>query len=114
MSTSWAYIEPVDCSKYISIERMPSPEELEGYASEWSALVSDNTMLRIVVDGSLRSLDEDYFDSALLALFPDEPVKMAAVVGESMMGPLRYHCDLISAWRVNRLIDCLLYTSRCV
>jgi hypothetical protein len=82
-----------------------SADELNGYAAEWCILAHNNALLRTIVGGKLISVDKAFFDSTLLSIFPNEPVKMATIVGEALTGFMRYHRDLAIAWRINCLIE---------
>lgn len=50
----------------------------------WSALVADNALMRVIVDGRLQSASDDYFDSYLLARCPNAWTKWHRVVGDAM------------------------------
>lgn len=103
--TGWACFEPQEIPDYASLEEFITYSEMEKAAYEWKRLELENSNLRSIVNGSLISVDESYFDHALLELFPDGPVEMAYIVRDSLRGPLRFHSDLISAWRINKLIE---------
>lgn len=52
--------------------------------TKWSALVADNALIRVVVDGQLQNADDDYFDGYLLARCPLAWAKWHRVVGDTM------------------------------
>jgi hypothetical protein len=84
------------------------PWDLSRFPREtWSSLMSDDALLRVVIDGQLRSTSDDYFDGSLLACCPPEWTKWLRVIGDAM-GALwdiehSVHSDFL-IWRLRHLI----------
>jgi Protein of unknown function/Domain of unknown function (DUF1835) len=50
----------------------------------WPALMAENALLRVVIDGQVQSVAEDLFDHFLLAACPPSWTKHYRVIGEAM------------------------------
>ena len=73
----------------------------------WSSLINDDALLRVVIDGELRSTSDDYFDANLVRSCPLEWTKWLRVIGDAM-GALwdlghSVHDDFL-IWRLRHLI----------
>lgn len=62
----WNYIK-----KCLVLEKELSKEQIEYYSNEWIRLVNENTKLRIMLDGRIVSVEEDYFDEIIYNLSPE-------------------------------------------
>ena len=60
------------------------PALRQSYADRWRELVLENAPLRAVVNGRLSSVSEDFYDFALRAALPEEPVKMGKVLVDAL------------------------------
>jgi hypothetical protein len=73
----------------------------------WRRLRAEDSLLRIVEDGRLRSVQPDYFDALLLEHTPTEWCKWTRVVGNSMAeaGERGHNIgDEYLVWRVRELM----------
>lgn len=68
----------------IGMERMVGPKEQAAMAARWEVLQRENAPFRVVREGEVVSVPEDYFDAALLAEVGREPMRAARVVGGAM------------------------------
>jgi Protein of unknown function/Domain of unknown function (DUF1835) len=76
--------------------------------TKWSALVADNALIRVVVNGRLQSGADDYFDGYLLARCPLAGAKWPRVVAEAMGDIWNAGQSAGSAlllWRLRTLIE---------
>lgn len=60
------------------------PIQRRAYADRWRELTAENAPLRAVVNGRLSSVPEDFYDFALRAVLPGEPVKMGKVLADAL------------------------------
>lgn len=60
------------------------PIQRRAYADRWRELTAENAPLRAVVNGRLSSVPEDFYDFALRAALPGEPVKMGKVLADAL------------------------------
>lgn len=74
----------------------------------WSALVAENALVRVVVDGHLRSAPDDYFDDFVLARCPGGWTKFYRVIAD-VMGDIwdtgQSAGSELLFWRLRALID---------
>jgi hypothetical protein len=73
----------------------------------WRRLRAEDSLLRIVDDGRLRSVEPDFFDPLLIEHTPDESTKWSRVVGRTMVEAAeRGHNigDAYLVWRVRELV----------
>ena len=78
------------------------PELRRMYADRWLELVEENAPLRAVVNGTLMSVPEGFFDFALRGnLSADEPKKMGLVIAET----LRQMPGIGDTWLYLRLME---------
>jgi hypothetical protein len=52
--------------------------------NQWRTLVADRALIRVVVDGRLQSVPDDYFDGDLLGSCPEAWTKWHRVIGDAM------------------------------
>ena len=74
---------------------------------EWRRLRGEASLLRIVENGRLRSVDPDFFDGLLLGRCTDEWQKWARVVGWAMVDAMEqgHHVgDALLLWRLRELV----------
>lgn len=60
------------------------PNRRRAYADCWRELAAENAPLRAVVNGRLSGVPEDFYDFALRAALPEEPVKMGKVLADAL------------------------------
>lgn len=73
------------------------------WADRWRELVSENAPLQTIVNGRLSSVAENFYDFALRAALPEEPVKMAQV----LVGALTALPGVGDGWLYRRLLAML-------
>lgn len=78
---NWIPEEPSELDELLQFEEPLTHDEVCQYASEWARLVDENSPLRAVVNGSLISVPEDFYDFLIFKELPDEPTREVRVVG---------------------------------
>lgn len=93
-------LEPALFSELLSLEQPVSLAERSCYAKRWNKLVLENAPLRAVINGTLCSVPESFYDFILRQALPDEPVRVAQVIGNALInGPI----GINDWWYANRL-----------
>ncbi len=69
MLESWGFVND-GFENYLSYAKSLEKDEMERYAALWHRLQSDNTLLRVMENGIVRSVDEDYWDDCLERVLP--------------------------------------------
>lgn len=83
-----------------SLEHEVSSNERNFYATRWQDLMTENAPLRAVVNGTLLSVSEDFYDYSLRQALPTEPCRVAMVIGTALIhGP----SGVSDWWYLNRL-----------
>lgn len=59
-----------------------SQEQIQGFIQEWEKCSQSNGVLRILVDGKIITVSEDYYDAAILELTSNEYQFVYSIVGE--------------------------------
>ena len=77
-------IGPEEFSAYSEYEKPLSKAQRKIYANYWNILARENAPLRAVINGSLMSLPENFYDFALLANMPEEELKVARLIGNTL------------------------------
>lgn len=97
---SYGEVPPELFPELLVLEREISPNERRFYAGHWSELITQNAPLRAVVNGTLMSVSEDFYDFALLKALPAEPCRVAMAIGTALLhGP----SGVSDWWYLNRL-----------
>lgn len=77
-------IIPEDLGAYTAYEEPISELQRCVYANWWRGLVQENAPLRAVINGTLMSVPEDFYDFALRANIPDGEFKVAQLIGNTL------------------------------
>lgn len=90
---------------FIEIKRKIELDEYNALINQWNSLKIDDSLLRILKDGKVKSANENYFDIDILKFTEKEFKKSARIVG-SVMGfsETRISDDYIF-WRVQELVN---------
>lgn len=82
-------------------------EERIFFEREWDRLKIENTLLRIVENGIVKSVSETYFDSIIISCVPDGEVDFVKVVYESLSKIQKNHfvCSTFVTMRILKLIE---------
>lgn len=96
----WVTESPDELEKLLQYEEILTRDEVCYYASEWVRLVEENGPLRAVVNGSLISVPEDFYDFLIFKELPREPIREAKVV-EHVLG--NYDIGVWVNWITKRI-----------
>lgn len=81
---SLAEINPKDLDGIFSILKKVEDDEQTFFAKEWQRLKNDQKLNRILRDGKLISVNEDYYDQEILANSTSEFQKASKIIGDTM------------------------------
>ena len=77
---SWSQMSVENIMKAVENARLLSKEEIIANAEVWGRLKKENAPLRVVVNGQLISVPEEFYDPWILSCIPaDEPIKIQDV-----------------------------------
>lgn len=85
---NWGEVSAEQFSLFLPYEKVLSLPELRMYASLWSELVHADTPLRAVINGTVHSVHEDFYDYQIFDFLTHEPTKQARLIG-NLLGHLR-------------------------
>ena len=71
--SSWAEAEPAELGRFQSRERVLTESERRYFAGIWRELQQENGSLRAVVNGTLCTVGEDFYDGFILRELRQEP-----------------------------------------
>ncbi|MBW9157783.1 DUF3658 domain-containing protein [Clostridium tagluense] len=97
-------IIPENLEKYAAAKRKLDSNEYKQFIDAWESLKKDNSILRALKDGKVKSVDESYFDIAILKYTPKEFRNSMRTVGEVLGKSEDKISDEYIFWRINELI----------
>ena len=77
----WGEVEPELFGHFLSREEPLPPLILRAMASRWRELQQENAPLRAVVNGQIRSVEEDFYDGLIRKHIPAGQTKIANIIG---------------------------------
>jgi hypothetical protein len=78
---AWDEVDPGKFYIFLEYERQLSQSKLKSDAGVWRRLVSENGSLRASVNGLLKTVSENFYDDFIRRYLPDEPIRMARIIG---------------------------------
>lgn len=103
--TSWGEIDAGRFYEFLPLEKELSTFEIHHFASKWTDLQEDHSLLRAVVNDQLIGVPEDFYDHLIRKELPDEEFIMARLLG-TVIG--KYQLGIGDAWyakRINKMIE---------
>lgn len=83
--------------------------EIEQFSDEWKKILTENSELRFMLNGTVKSVAIDYFDEAIIERLKNlGKVEISKLVADLMGNPIIpfvYYSDYIYVYLINRLID---------
>ena len=77
----WGEVEPERFGHFLSREEPVPPLALGAMAHRWEVLQKENAPLRAVVNGQVRSVEEDFYDGLIRKHIPAGQTKIANIIG---------------------------------
>lgn len=87
-------------------EHVLTMEEKENYINEWKRIAKENSPIRYIENGSIRSVPIDYFDEKILSFLGNRKIKFLTLVGELMGNEIIDNSSsAVYSYLINRLIE---------
>lgn len=99
--TSWGEIDAGRFYEFLPLEKELSTCELRTFASKWTELQEDHSLLRAVVNDQLIGVPNDFYDHIIRKELPDEEFIMARLLG-TVIG--KYQLGIGDGWYAKRII----------
>ncbi len=107
--TTCTKLDKTEINEFVKKEHILKKYEMEQYKKEWEKIVNENTELRFMINGSVKSVNIDYFDNEVLErLKKFGEVNIYSLVADLMGNPIVpfvHYSDYIYLYLINRLID---------
>ncbi|MBX4271504.1 DUF3658 domain-containing protein [Clostridium estertheticum] len=97
-------IIPENIEKYAAAKRKLDSNEYKQFLDAWESLKKDDSVLRVLKDGKVKSVAENYFDIDILKYTPKEFRKSARIVGNVVGNSENKISDWYIFWRIKELI----------
>lgn len=102
---AWGEVEPELYGTFLSEKRILTKEEIQQLSDRWQKLKAENAPLRVVENGTVVSADMSYYDDKIRLEFPDEPCKIAFLIGRALGCQKIPTGDAFIAKRIQHFID---------
>lgn len=102
---SWQEVSPDEFDQCLSLERSLSKNEIEVFATMWEMLKMDNHALRVVLEGKLIGVSEDFYDGLIRARIPSDEFTVISLIGDVIC---EYQLTIHDTWytqRIRRMIE---------
>ena len=99
-STTWDEISPEGFRQCFGLERKLSKEEINRYSELWEVQVRNPYPLRILLNGQIVGVEEDYYDFLIERRLGEEPIEEARLIGELLH---EYRIGINYYWYVKRI-----------
>lgn len=80
----WSEVDPQLFGTFLDKEKVLTENEVKDLADKWRALKSENSLLRVIKNGSVISADISYYDDLIKKEFPKGTCKIAHIVGGAL------------------------------
>lgn len=108
--SGWGGVAPEAWSRYVTAQKEVPPALICGAAARWKELQAENAPLRAVINGTLQSVEEDFYDGFLLREIAaaDDEFQEASLIGR-VLG--KYQLGIGDGWVALRIEE-LIRTGR--
>lgn len=79
---SWGDVSAEEFVGFLSYEKVLTKEEVRMYALLWTELIEDNSPLRVVINGRVTGVKEDFYDFLIWKRLTYKPIKEARLIGD--------------------------------
>lgn len=83
-NNTWARIDLNEVSSMLSLAHKAEKEEMAFFAQEWERLSTENAPMRVMKNGKVISVSDDYYDEKILSFSGREPISMIELIGKSL------------------------------
>lgn len=102
---SWQEVSSDEFDQFLSLERRLSPTEIQTFATIWEMFKMDNHTLRVVLEGKLIGVSEDFYDGLIRARIPSDEFTVISLIGDVIC---EYQLTIHDTWytqRIRRMIE---------
>lgn len=101
----WGDVDPLLYGTFADKERVLTEIEVRDLAAKWQQLRKENSLLRVVENGSVVSADMSYYDDLIRREFPKDTCKVGYIIG-SVLGKQKVLTgDVFLAKRIRHFIE---------
>ncbi len=101
----WGEVEPQLYGTFLYREKVLTGKEVTDLANRWQLLKSENSLLRVVENGSVINADISYYDNLIRKEFPKDTCKIAHIIGSALGKQGILTGDVFIAKRIQHFID---------
>ena len=106
------YCWSIGCMDFREVSELSKKEHLltvtekENYINEWKRIVKENSQLRYIENGNIKSVPINYFDKPILSRLGNREIRFMVLVGELMANTIiDNNSALVYIYLINRLIE---------
>ncbi|MDF2871765.1 MAG: hypothetical protein K0R05_3340 [Anaerocolumna sp.] len=103
--SSWSEVEAGYFYYFLPYEQEIPKWQLEEISNEWKQLKKENAPLRAVINGTLNSVSDDFYDTFLKALMPAGEFTVAQLISEILTTKRLGVSDRWYQMRINNMIE---------
>lgn len=103
---NWGDVSEEEFSCFLKYEKQLLKEERRMYVTRWLELVHENMPLRVIINGQLMGVTEDFYDFLIWKRLTHKPIKQARLIGD-ILG--HYPISVWNWWyalRIEKFINC--------
>lgn len=100
----WGEVEPQLFGTFLDREIVLTQNNIKDLADKWQLLKDENSLLRVVKNGSVISADISYYDDLIRKEFPKESCKIAHIIGGAIGKQKIPTGDIFIAKRIQHFI----------
>ena len=108
-ATTCTKLNENEINELIKKEHILKEYDIEQYKKEWNQIVKDNKELRYMINGTVKSVDIDYFNKSILNRLEQlGEVNLYTLIADLMeisIIPFVYYADYIYLYMINSMID---------
>lgn len=97
---NWGDVSAEEFAGFLSHERVLTKEEVRMYAMLWTELTEDNSPLRVVINGRITGVQDDFYDFLIWKRLTYKPIKEAKLIGD-ILG--RFQIGIGDWWFARRI-----------
>ena len=103
--SSWGEVDAGQFYRFLPLEKELSEHEQKVFASRWDELKEEDAPLRVLINGCLVGVKEDFYDFLIRRELPEGEIIQARLIGNLL---LKYPLGISDSWyrnRINHMIE---------
>lgn len=97
---SWSELAYDEMYQFLSLEKELSRFEIQCFGMKWDELKDEDSDLRVVIDGKLISVSDDFYDILIRQEIPDDEFMVIQLIGKLVVN---YQLAIDDAWYIKRI-----------